>query len=145
VARAVVSASGPDAIRLGYLAPTDGLTMNRERLISDAKAKALERVRDGYHMPAPRTAIRVGGESLEAALALGVHLAWRTGRVSDHDKLIGEKLAHVFAGGNLPHATNVSEDYLLDLEREAFLSLVGQAKTLARIQHTLKTGKVLRN
>ncbi|MEW6322419.1 MAG: 3-hydroxyacyl-CoA dehydrogenase NAD-binding domain-containing protein [Acidobacteriota bacterium] len=145
VALAKVSASGPDAVRLGYLAPTDGFTMNRERLINDAKARALERVRDGYHRPAPRTAIPVGGESLGAALKLGVHLAWRAGRASDHDKLIGEKLAHIFAGGALPHATTVCEQYLLDLEREAFLSLLGQRKTLERIQHTLKTGKPLRN
>lgn len=145
VALAKVSASGPDAVRLGYLAATDGFTMNRERLICDAKARALARVREGYHKPARRTAIPVGGDSLGAALKLGVHLAWRAGRASDHDKLIGEKLAHIFAGGNLPHATQVSEDYLLDLEREAFLSLIAEPKTLARIQHTLRTGKTLRN
>jgi 3-hydroxyacyl-CoA dehydrogenase len=145
VALARVSASGPDGVRLGYLAPTDGFTMNRERLMADAKARALERVREGYHKPAPRHAIRVGGESLSAALKLGVHLAWRAGRASDHDKLIGMKLAHIFGGGALPHAATVSEQYLLDLEREAFLSLLGQRKTLERIQHTLKTGKPLRN
>ena len=76
---------------------------------------------------------------------LGVHLAWRAGRASDHDALIGRKLAHIFAGGDVPHATTVSEQYLLDLEREAFLSLLGERKTLERIQHTLKTGKPLRN
>jgi len=145
VALARVSASGPDAFRLGYLAPTDGFTMNRERLIADAKAKALERVREGYHPPAPRTAIPVGGESVTAALKLGVHLAWRAGRASDHDALIGRKLAHIFGGGNVPHATTVTEQYLLDLEREAFMSLLGERKTLERIQHTLKTGKPLRN
>ena len=145
VALAKVSASGPDALRLGYLAPTDGFTMNRERLIADAKAKALERVREGYHPPAPRTAIPVGGESLTAALKLGVHLAWRAGRASDHDALIGRKLALIFGGGNAPHATTVTEQYLLDLEREAFMSLLGERKTLERIQHTLKTGKPLRN
>ncbi|MFM8535660.1 MAG: 3-hydroxyacyl-CoA dehydrogenase NAD-binding domain-containing protein [Acidimicrobiia bacterium] len=145
VALAKVSASGPDAQRLGYLSATDSFTMNRERLMADAKAKALERVREGYHLPAPRTAIAVGGESVTAALNLGVHLMWRGGRASDHDKLIGQKLAHIFGGGNLPHATTVSEQHLLDLEREAFMSLLGEAKTLARIQHTLKTGKPLRN
>ena len=145
VALAKVSASGPDALRLGYLMPTDSFTMNRERLMADAKAKALERVREGYHVPAPRTAIPVGGESVTAALNLGVHLMWRGGRASDHDKLIGQKLAHIFGGGNVPHATTVSEQYLLDLEREAFMSLLGQRKTLERIQHTLKTGKPLRN
>ena len=140
-----VSASGPDARRLGYLAATDGFTMNRERLIADAKAKALERVRDGYVKPAQRTAIPVGGASLGAALKLGVHLAWRAGRASDHDALVGRKIARVLAGGDVPHATLVSEQYLLDLEREAFLSLLGERKTLERIQHTLKTGKPLRN
>lgn len=145
VALAKVSASGPDALRLGYLAPTDAFTMNRERLIADAKAKALERVREGYHTPAARTAIPVGGESVSAALKLGVHLAWRAGRASDHDALIGRKLAHIFGGGDLPHATTVTEQYLLDLEREAFMSLLGEPKTLERIRHTLKTGKPLRN
>ena len=145
VALAKVSASGPDAMRLGYLAPTDSITMNRDRLMADAKAKALERVREGYHVPPPRTAIPVGGESVTAALNLGVHLMWRAGRASDHDKLIGQQLAHIFGGGNVPHATTVTEQYLLDLEREAFMSLLGQRKTLERIQHTLKTGKPLRN
>ncbi len=145
VALAKVSASGPDAARLGFLAPTDSFTMNRDRLMADAKARALERVREGYHRPTPRTAIRVGGDSVSAALKLGVHLAWRAGRASDHDKLIGMKLAHIFGGGALPHAASVSEQYLLDLEREAFLSLLGERKTLERIQHTLKTGKPLRN
>ena len=145
VALAKVSASGPDGVRLGYLASTDAFTMNRERLMADAKAKALDRVREGYHKPAPRMAIRVGGESVSAALKLGVHLAWRAGRASDHDKLIGNKLAHLFGGGALPHPATVSEQYLLDLEREAFLSLLGERKTLERIQHTLKTGKPLRN
>ena len=145
VALAKVSASGPDAQRLGYLAATDGFTMNRERLIADARAKALERVREGYHAPAARTAIPVGGESVSAALKLGVPLAWRAGRATDHDVLIGRKLAHIFGGGDVPHATTVTEQYLLDLEREAFMSLLGERKTLERIQHTLKTGKPLRN
>ena len=145
VALAKVSASGPDAQRLGYLAPTDGFTMNRERLMADAKATALERVREGYHVPPPRTAIPVGGESVTAALNLGVHLMWRAGRASDHDALLGRKLAHIFGGGNVPHATTVTEQYVLDLEREAFMSLLGERKTLERMQHTLKTGKPLRN
>ncbi len=145
VALARVSTSGPDAFRIGYLSATDAFSMNRERLIADAKARALDRVRDGYHKPSPRLAIPVGGASLRAALHLGVHLAWRSGRASDHDAVIARKVAHIFAGGDLPHATTVSEQYLLDLEREAFLSLLGQRKTLERIQHTLKTGKPLRN
>jgi 3-hydroxyacyl-CoA dehydrogenase len=142
---AKTSASGPDAQRLGYLRPVDAITMNRDRLMADAKARALQRVRDGYQPPAPRTAIPVGGATVAAALKLGVHLAWRAGRISDHDALIGRKLATIMAGGDIPHPTTVTEQRLLDLEREAFLSLVAERKTQERIQHTLKTGKPLRN
>src|SRR5258706_2611349 len=142
---AKVSASGPDARRLGLLRSTDAVTMNRERLIADAKARALQRMAEGYQPPAPRTAIPVGGDTVLAPLKLGIHLAWRAGRISDHDALIGRKLATIMAGGSLPHPSTVSEQELLDLEREAFLSLVGEPKTLERIQHTLKTGKPLRN
>jgi 3-hydroxyacyl-CoA dehydrogenase len=142
---AKTSASGPDAQRLGLLRPIDHITMNRDRLMADAKARALQRVRDGYQPPPPRTAIPVGGSSVAAALKLGVHLAWRAGRISDHDALIGRKLATIMAGGDIPHPTTVTEQRLLDLEREAFLSLVAERKTQERIQHTLKTGKPLRN
>jgi 3-hydroxyacyl-CoA dehydrogenase len=123
----------------------DAISMNRDRLMADAKARALQRVREGYQPPPPRTAIPVGGSSVAAALKLGVHLAWRAGRISDHDALIGRKLATIMAGGDVPHPTTVSEQRLLDLEREAFLSLVAERKTQERIQHTLKTGKPLRN
>ena len=93
----------------------------------------------------PRTAIPVGGDTVLAALKLGIHLAWRGGRISDHDAVVGRALANVLAGGPLPHQTTVSEHYILDLEREAFLKLCGERKTLERIAHTLKTGKPLRN
>src|SRR6188474_1638325 len=139
------STSAADAQRLGYLQPTDAWTMNRERLLADAKARALQRVREGYQPPAPRRAIPVGGDTVSAPLKLGVHLAHRAGRISDHDALIGRKLAMIMAGGALPNATVVTEQHLLDLEREAFLSLVAERKTQERIAHTLKTGKPLRN
>jgi 3-hydroxyacyl-CoA dehydrogenase len=142
---AKVSTSAGDARRLGFLGDADRVTMNRERLMADAKAYALERVREGYQAPAPRTAIPVGGETLLAAIKLGVHLAWRAGRISDHDAVVGRALANVLAGGALPHQTTVGEQYILDLEREAFLKLCGERKTLERITHTLKTGKPLRN
>jgi len=142
---AKVSTSGADARRLGYLCEKDGITMNRERLIADAKAVALGLARQGYQPPVPRTAIPVGGASVLAALKLGVHLAWRAGRISDHDAVIGRTLATILAGGSQPHRTTVSEQHLLDLEREAFLKLCGEPKTLERIQYTLKTGKPLRN
>ena len=140
-----VSTSAAHARRLGLLRDLDGVTMDRERLMSDAKAMVLERVREGYRAPDPRTAILVGGEEARAALELGIHLAWRGGAISDHDARIGRALARIMTGGDLPHATTVTEQYLLDLEREAFLSLCGEAKTLDRIRHTLKTGKTLRN
>jgi 3-hydroxyacyl-CoA dehydrogenase len=141
---AKVSTSAPDARRLGYLRDVDTMSMNRERLVADAKHRALDRAREGYQPSAPR-AIRVGGDTVRAPLELGVHLAHRAGRISDHDALIGRKLAHVLAGGSLPSPAVVSEQYVLDLEREAFLSLCGEARTLERIAHTLKTGKPLRN
>ncbi len=140
-----VSTSAAHARQLGLLRDVDGVTMDRERLMADAKATVLERVREGYRAPDARTAIPVGGEEARAALELGIHLAWRGGAISDHDARIGRALARIMTGGDLPHATTVSEQVLLDLEREAFLSLCGEAKTLDRIRHTLKTGKTLRN
>jgi 3-hydroxyacyl-CoA dehydrogenase len=140
-----VSTSAAHARQLGFLDEADGITMNRDRLIADAKACALERVREGYQRPVPRTAIPVGGETILAALKLGVHLARRGGRISDHDAVVGRALANILAGGALPHQTTVNEQYLLDLEREAFLKLCGEQKTLERIRHTLTTGKPLRN
>jgi 3-hydroxyacyl-CoA dehydrogenase len=141
---AKVSTSAPDAIRHGYVRAVDGVTMNRDRLIADAKRLALVRAHD-YVRPQPRTAIPVGGESVLAALKLGVHLALRAGRISDHDALIGHWLARIIAGGDRRAAGTATEQQLLDLEREAFLSLCGQRKTQERIAHTLKTGKTLRN
>jgi len=138
------STSGPDARRLGYLRDGDGISMNRDHLMADAKASALAGVHE--HVPAqPRRDIRVGGEGVLAALKLGVHLAWRAGRITDHDAVVGRKLAWVLAGGNVSHATTLSEGEMLDLEREAFLSLCGERRTQERIAHTLKTGKLLRN
>jgi 3-hydroxyacyl-CoA dehydrogenase len=140
-----VSTSGPDARRLGYLREADGITMNRERLITEAKTMALALAGAGYQPPVRRAAIPVGGPSAFATLSLGVHLAHRAGRISDHDALIGRKLAWILTGGNVAHATTISEDQVLELEREAFLSLCGEAKTHERIAYTLKTGKTLRN
>src|SRR5205085_12682310 len=101
------SASALDAHRLGYVRAIDTVTMNRERLIADAKAQALQRVAEGYQPPAPRMAIPVGGDAVLAPLKLGIHLAWRAGRVSDHDALIGRRLATIKAGGTLPHPSTV--------------------------------------
>jgi 3-hydroxyacyl-CoA dehydrogenase len=141
---AKVSTSGVDAKKIGYLRDVDGITMNRDHLMEDAKAVALERVRAGYTPPQPAY-IKVGGPDAFAVLSLGVHLAWRAGRISDHDALIGRKIARVLSGGDIPAAGAATEEQLLDLEREGFLSLCGEQKTLERIAYTLKTGKTLRN
>ena len=140
-----VSTSARDAQRLGLLRSVDDISMNRGRLLSDAKAAALEMAGGGYQPPHAPAHIAVGGNDIRAALELGVHIAWRGGHISDHDTLIGRALARILSGGDLPHATTVSEQHLLDLEREAFLGLCGERKTQERMAHTLKTGKTLRN
>jgi 3-hydroxyacyl-CoA dehydrogenase len=119
--------------------------MNGDRLIADAKQEVLNLVSLGYVQPVERTDILVMGEAAESAMKLALHMMRRAEYISDHDALIGRKLAHVMAGGSLNHATQVSERYLLDLEREAFVSLCGERKTQERIAGMLKTGKPLRN
>jgi 3-hydroxyacyl-CoA dehydrogenase len=141
---AKVSASAEDARNLGLLHKADRVSMNKERLIADAKELALSLTKD-YSPGAPRTDVNVAGESGFALMKLG---AWsmRQGEfISDHDVLIAEKLAGILSGGRLTGEQTVSEQYLLDLEREAFLSLCGTKKTQERMQHMLKTGKPLRN
>jgi 3-hydroxyacyl-CoA dehydrogenase len=140
-----VSTSAPHALRLGYLRDVDAVTMNRERVVADARRTVLARAAAGYQPPPSRTAIPVGGPDVYAVLALGIHLAHRAGRISDHDAVIGRHLARILTGGDVPHRTSLSEQQLLDLEREAFLKLTGERKTLERIGYTLKTGKILRN
>lgn len=140
-----VSTSAADGRTSGYLRAVDRITMNRDRLLADAKRLALALAQESYQPPEPPTVISAPGATVRAALRLGVHLAWRAGRISDHDAHIGRWLAHVMAGGDVPSGTPVSEQYLLDLEREAFLSLCGERKTQERVAHMLKTGKPLRN
>jgi 3-hydroxyacyl-CoA dehydrogenase len=140
-----VSTSAPHARRLGYLREVDDVTMNRERVLDDATAAARARFAAGYQPPLLREAIPVGGPDVHAALALGVHLARRADRISDHDAVIGRALARVLSGGDIAHRATLSEQQLLDLEREAFLRLIGEPKTRDRIAYTLETGKMLRN
>ncbi len=125
--------------------PTDVVEINSERPLSQAKQLVIRLAEGGYVQPQQQQNIPVLGNSALAVLKVGLHLMRRAGYISDHDALIGEKLAYILTGGDTNHATTVSEQYLLDLEREAFLSLCGERKTLERIQHTLKTGKPLRN
>jgi len=145
VATAKVATSAHEARNLGFLRQSDRITMNRERLLSDAKARALEMVAADYEPPQPRTDIPAPGENLLAALRMGVHLMRQGEYISDHEVKIATRIADVLCGGNVTPGTLISEQYVLDLEREAFKSLCGEKKTQERIQFTLKTGKTLRN
>ncbi len=141
---AKTSGSAADARQLGLLRPSDGITMNPERLIADAKAEALA-LRSSYAPGAPREDIPVAGEAGFALLKMGIFLARESGFITEYDAVIGEKLAYVLSGGRLTGEQKVSEQYLLDLEREAFLSLCGNKQTQDRMQHMLQTGRPLRN
>jgi len=144
IAMAKVSTSGEEARSLGYLRPADLIAMNRERQVADAKETALAMVRAGYHPQAPAE-IRVPGEEFLAAAKLAIHMMVRGEYASEHDAVVARKLAYILAGGGITAPQSVSEQYVLDLEREAFVSLCGERKTQERIAHTLKTGKPLRN
>jgi 3-hydroxyacyl-CoA dehydrogenase len=145
IATGKVATSADEARGLGFLHESDVITMNRERVLADAKARALELVRSGYEPPQPRTDIPAPGENVLAALRLGVHIMRQGEYISDHEVKIATKVAEVLCGGNVTSGTAVTEQYILDLEREAFKSLCGERKTQERIQYTLKTGKTLRN
>jgi 3-hydroxyacyl-CoA dehydrogenase len=145
IALAKVATSAEEARTYGFLSADDTVSMNSDRLIADAKQEVLSLASSGYVMPQQRTDILAMGNSALATLKLGIHQMKRGGYISDHDSLIGEKLARILTGGDLNHETRVSEQYLLDLEREAFLSLCGERKTQERIAHMLKNGKALRN
>jgi 3-hydroxyacyl-CoA dehydrogenase len=140
---AKVSLSAEDARGLGFLRAPDRVTMNPDRLVDDAKHFALELARD--YTPPPRAQIRVGGEAAYALMKLGAWTYHQGGYITDYDVVVAEKLAYVLSGGRVTGQPMVSEQCVLDLEREAFLSLCGNPKTLARMEHTLKTGKPLRN
>jgi len=144
IAMAKVSTSGEEARSLGFLRPADRIAMNRDRQVADAKETALALVRAGYHPPAPPE-IRVLGEEFLAAAKLAIHSLVRGEFATEYDGVVGRKLAGILAGGSITAPQTVSEQYVLDLEREAFVSLCGERKTQERIAHTLKTGKPLRN
>jgi 3-hydroxyacyl-CoA dehydrogenase len=144
IAMAKVSTSAEEAKKFRYVRPEDGVSINQSHLLFDAKQSALSLVRSGYRAPQPRQ-IPVVGEAGKAVLKLGAYTFKASSMISEHDYKIATKLAHVLAGGDLPAGTLVSEQYLLDIEREAFLSLCGEPKTQARMQHILTKGKALRN
>lgn len=144
VGTATVSSSGHDAKRLGLLKQTDRVVLNPDHTIYEAKQAVLKLAGSGYE-PVPETKFRVVGSEGKAVLQLGALGMHEGGYISDHDLLIANKLAHVLAGGDVPAGTFVTEQYMLDLEREAFLSLCGEPKTRQRMQHMLSKGKPLRN
>jgi 3-hydroxyacyl-CoA dehydrogenase len=146
IATAKVSTSAFEAFDLGILKKgRDFVSINPDRRIADAKAAVLEMFQDGYTAPVQRTDIKVLGRSALGALYAGIHGMWRGNYATDHDVLVARKLAYVMCGGDLSEPTQVSEQYLLDLERQAFLSLCGEKKTLERIQSVIKSGKPVRN
>jgi 3-hydroxyacyl-CoA dehydrogenase len=145
LALAKVSTSAFEARDLRLLRASDSITMNRDRLLHDAKSRALALAEAGYNAPLPLTSIPAPGDSVLAALRLGIHMQHEGEYASDHDVTVATHLAQILCGGNITPGTPVSEQYLLDLEREHFLSLCGERKSQERIAHTLKTGKPLRN
>jgi 3-hydroxyacyl-CoA dehydrogenase len=145
IALARLSTSAAEARSLGLSTQADRITMNRERLLLDAKAQAAALAEAGYVAPQPRTQIPAPGTSALATLETGIYLMGEAGYASEHDQKVARWAAYILAGGRVTAGTLVSEQYLLDLEREAFLSLAGERKTQERIAFTLKTGKPLRN
>jgi 3-hydroxyacyl-CoA dehydrogenase len=144
IALAKTSSSGYEVSRLGLMRPQDRVIMRQDARISEAKRAVLELDRAGYAPPAEGR-IRVAGREGKAVLKVAVQAMQLGGHISEHDALIAGKLAHVLAGGEIQPGTEVSEQYLLDLECEAFLSLCGERKTQERMSHMLSTGKPLRN
>jgi 3-hydroxyacyl-CoA dehydrogenase len=145
IAMAKVSSTAVEAKKLHLMRESDGITMNRERLLSDAKSEAVRLADAGYVPPLPQADIPAPGNGMLANLKLGIHMMRESQFISDHDVKIARLVAHVMCGGSVTGGTRVSEQYFLDLEREAFLSLCGEPKTVERIVATLKTGKPLRN
>ncbi len=145
VATAKVSTSAHEARGYGFLSEADRITMNRDRVLSDAKTRALELVGSGYQPPQARTDIPAPGENILATLKMGAYIMHEGGYITDYELKLAGKIAEVLCGGTVSPGTPVSEQYLLDLEREAFKSLCGEKKAQERIQYTLKTGKTLRN
>lgn len=146
IGQAQVAKSAKEAFNMGiFVEGRDAITMNRHRLTADAKEKAIALAETGYRMPIKEKDIKVLGRQGLGMFKVGAHTMLEGGYITEHEKKMVEKLAYVMSGGDLSESTYVSEQYLLDLEREAFLSLCTEKKTLERIQHMLKTGKPLRN
>ena len=145
IAMAKVSTSAAEGRALGLFAEDDLISMNRERLLLDAKAQAVALAESGYAASQPRTQIPAAGTAALAILNTGIFLMGEAGFASEHDMKVARWVAYILCGGRVTAGSSISEQYVLDLEREAFLSLCGERKTQERIAYTLKTGKPLRN
>jgi 3-hydroxyacyl-CoA dehydrogenase len=145
IAMAKVATSGPEAIKFGYLRSTDKMTVNRDYQIEDAKQTVLAMNMEGYQPPLPKDEIRVAGENTFAMIRLALWTMHESGFITDHDVTVSTEVGRILCGGEVLPDTLVSEQYLLDLERESFLRLCGDPNTQMRIQHMLQTGKPLRN
>jgi 3-hydroxyacyl-CoA dehydrogenase len=145
IGTAKVATSAEEARQMGFFGPTDRVVMNRDHLLAEAKRTVLQMASEGYRPPIRGKVIYAAGERMLAALRLAVYSMRQAKYISDYDAHVGNKLAHVLCGGDLTAPAWVDEQYILDLEREAFISLCGEAKARARIWHFLNTGKTLRN
>ncbi len=144
IGMAKVSDGAPKAEEYGYLRNSDSIIMNRDLLISNAKAEARRIVDAGYYPPA-KPMIKVLGKQALSSLKMMLHIMHEANFITDYDKVVAEKVAFVMSGGDLSEPQEVPEDYLLRLEREAFMELLEDERTQARIEHMLKKGKPLRN
>ena len=145
IAMAKISGSAAEARQLGYLRPVDGISMNRDRALCDARTRVLAIAAEGYRPPCPRHSVKVAGGAGIAELQILLSQYSGGGFISEYDEFLAGRFAYALCGGNIDAEFPVSEQYLLDLECEVFLGLLGEQKTLDRISHTLKTGKPLRN
>jgi 3-hydroxyacyl-CoA dehydrogenase len=144
IGQAKVATSAAEARDLGIFGPQDRIVLNRDHLLTEAKEEVLHLVEVGYAPPAPEL-IYAAGRDMRGALLVGAWMFAQGGYITEYDNLIANKLAHVLVGGELSKPIWVSEQYILDLEREAFLSLCGEEKSQARMWALLNTGKPLRN
>jgi 3-hydroxyacyl-CoA dehydrogenase len=145
IGQAKVATSAEEARQMGFFDVTARVVMNPDQLIAEAKRTVLEMAAEGFRPPARGKIIYAGGERLLAVMRVAIHQMLQGKYISEHDAVVGNKIAYVLCGGDLTSPTWVDEQYILDLEREAFVSLCGEQKTRDRISHFLNTGKVLRN
>jgi 3-hydroxyacyl-CoA dehydrogenase len=144
IGMAKIATSAEEARQFGFLSDCDRVVLNRDHLLAEAKKEVLHMVKSGYHPPLPEKIYAAGRDGL-AALRVGIFMFKEGKYITEYESHIAGKLAHVMAGGELSQPAWVAEQYILDLEREAFLSLCGQEKTQQRMWHFLQTGKPLRN